>query len=371
MKKPVAVLLFFGLALPAVAISALWGAWYAVAGSVPTVSAIRLTHSWVIELPVTISRWWDVLMGPFWVAILIGLFRSQRIQRDEKLKSTLFTVSILSTLPGLYPGFAIGLGDPARAAAILTLFLFTAFGAIIGGVANWREDLASLTACCLGVGIGSGIGASVGAGVAIGVIAGITFGLTFTISLLFVAGLTTVIRQFSRSRLVRIGAAWRAIRRWPVKREIARYREQVAQHLAHITELEAQVRQASAKSREQETRFQEQERQHAELIAWCAECEGSTVEELQTRFRVRKAWVTSLAEGTLSARLRKALAVANIRYLGELAGKSEEELILLTGIGRPSLTKIKQELNRYGLTLGMQPPGGPPPHPTAPETSRP
>ncbi len=53
----------------------------------------------------------------------------------------------------------------------------------------------------------------------------------------------------------------------------------------------------------------------------------------------------------LSSRLSNALEKANIRTLGGIARKSEEDLLQIEGLGEKGITEIKEKLAEYGITL--------------------
>lgn len=53
----------------------------------------------------------------------------------------------------------------------------------------------------------------------------------------------------------------------------------------------------------------------------------------------------------LSSRLSNALEKANIRTLGGIARKSEEDLLHIEGLGEKGITEIKEKLGEYGITL--------------------
>ncbi len=52
-----------------------------------------------------------------------------------------------------------------------------------------------------------------------------------------------------------------------------------------------------------------------------------------------------------SVRSRKAFALMNVTTLGELAQKSESELLGIKNFGQTSLNEVRQKLRRYGLSL--------------------
>lgn len=61
--------------------------------------------------------------------------------------------------------------------------------------------------------------------------------------------------------------------------------------------------------------------------------------------------VKPVSELQLSVRARKALQRLNIQTIGELASRSETELLGVKNFGQTSLNEIRQRLGEYGLTL--------------------
>ncbi len=59
----------------------------------------------------------------------------------------------------------------------------------------------------------------------------------------------------------------------------------------------------------------------------------------------------SVSDLELSVRSRKALQRLNINTIGELAGRTEAELLGCKNFGQTSLTEIKQQLTTFGLAL--------------------
>jgi DNA-directed RNA polymerase subunit alpha len=59
----------------------------------------------------------------------------------------------------------------------------------------------------------------------------------------------------------------------------------------------------------------------------------------------------SVADLELSVRSRKALQRLNINSLGELASRTEDELLGCKNFGTTSLNEIKQQLGTFGMTL--------------------
>ncbi len=57
----------------------------------------------------------------------------------------------------------------------------------------------------------------------------------------------------------------------------------------------------------------------------------------------------------LSVRAYNCLKAANIKSIGELVSKTENEMLKYRNFGKKSLTEIKEVLTKYGLYLGMDP----------------
>jgi DNA-directed RNA polymerase subunit alpha len=58
-----------------------------------------------------------------------------------------------------------------------------------------------------------------------------------------------------------------------------------------------------------------------------------------------------VADLELSVRSRKALQRLNINSLGELASRTEDELLGCKNFGQTSLNEIKQQLAAFGMSL--------------------
>ena len=59
----------------------------------------------------------------------------------------------------------------------------------------------------------------------------------------------------------------------------------------------------------------------------------------------------SVSDMELSVRSRKALQRLNINTFGDLAARTEDELLGCKNFGQTSLTEIKQQLGNFGLSL--------------------
>ncbi|HVU38267.1 MAG TPA: DNA-directed RNA polymerase subunit alpha [Opitutales bacterium] len=88
----------------------------------------------------------------------------------------------------------------------------------------------------------------------------------------------------------------------------------------------------------------------SELIEFAAE--GKEVSEEQNR--LRKLLNMSVNEIELSVRAANCLNNANITTVGELAMKTEQEMLKYRNFGKKSLNEIKQKLEQLGLSLGMK-----------------
>jgi len=75
----------------------------------------------------------------------------------------------------------------------------------------------------------------------------------------------------------------------------------------------------------------------------------------------------SVEELELSVRLANCLKNANIRYIGELVQRTEQEMLKTKNFGRKSLNEIKEVLTEMGLKLGMKLEGWSPPGEEKPE----
>ena len=96
-------------------------------------------------------------------------------------------------------------------------------------------------------------------------------------------------------------------------------------------------------------------------LVWCSEDEeqdiefetvGKEVSEEQNR--LRKLLNMSVNEIELSVRAANCLNNANITTVGELAMKSEQEMLKYRNFGKKSLNEIKSKLEQLGLSLGMK-----------------
>jgi DNA-directed RNA polymerase subunit alpha len=69
--------------------------------------------------------------------------------------------------------------------------------------------------------------------------------------------------------------------------------------------------------------------------------------------RIKKILNTSVEELELTVRSSNCLKNANIRTIGDLTKKTEEEIAKTRNFGKKSLSEIKEKLKEWNLSLGM------------------
>jgi DNA-directed RNA polymerase subunit alpha len=84
------------------------------------------------------------------------------------------------------------------------------------------------------------------------------------------------------------------------------------------------------------------------------EFESESKEVSEEQNRLRKLLNMSVNEIELSVRAANCLNNANITTVGELAMKSEQEMLKYRNFGKKSLNEIKDKLEQLGLSLGMK-----------------
>ncbi len=84
------------------------------------------------------------------------------------------------------------------------------------------------------------------------------------------------------------------------------------------------------------------------------EFESEETEVSEEQNRLRKLLNMSVNEIELSVRAANCLNNANITTVGELAMKTEQEMLKYRNFGKKSLNEIKQKLEQLGLSLGMK-----------------
>jgi DNA-directed RNA polymerase subunit alpha len=84
------------------------------------------------------------------------------------------------------------------------------------------------------------------------------------------------------------------------------------------------------------------------------EFQEETIEVNEENNRLRKMLGMSVNEIELSVRAANCLNNAGITTVGELCGKSEQEMLKYRNFGKKSLNEIKEKLSQLGLSLGMK-----------------
>ena len=84
------------------------------------------------------------------------------------------------------------------------------------------------------------------------------------------------------------------------------------------------------------------------------EFESVAAEVSEEQNKLRKLLNMSVNEIELSVRAAKCLNNANITTVGELAMKTEQEMLKYRNFGKKSLNEIKEKLEALGLSLGMK-----------------
>jgi DNA-directed RNA polymerase subunit alpha len=84
------------------------------------------------------------------------------------------------------------------------------------------------------------------------------------------------------------------------------------------------------------------------------EFDETTQEVSQENNRLKKLLAMSVNEIELSVRAANCLNNANITTVGQLALKSEAEMLKYRNFGKKSLNEIKDKLTQLGLGLGMK-----------------
>jgi DNA-directed RNA polymerase subunit alpha len=75
---------------------------------------------------------------------------------------------------------------------------------------------------------------------------------------------------------------------------------------------------------------------------------------VETRPTLNEALFKPVAELPVSVRAFNGLQNADIKYVGELVQRSEQEMLKIKNFGRKSLNEIKEVLTEMGLSLGMR-----------------
>ena len=164
-------LMFRWSVFSAALIAAFWIVWYFTTGSVPVVESIKWTETSQLELPLAVSRWFDVLLGPVYSILIVGIFyRVGNLDLSPAGKKDAFSVLVIGLALGLTFGLAfslvVGLGfgglvadltfGLAIAGLVVTLVVGLVIGLGLGFVAIFVFSFALtfVTACAFGLAFG-------------------------------------------------------------------------------------------------------------------------------------------------------------------------------------------------------------------------
>ena len=155
-------LIFTGL------IALFWFFWHFINGSVPEISSVKISNKLNLELGFSISRWWDVLLVPFWTSLLVWIFTAKNLKDNEPLTDQSFGLCV-----GLIVGFTFGL-----ISLDIGLIMGLVFGLITSSIAFFNNGSIS----GLKAGMGSGLGFGLVSGIEIGLATGLIIGLLLSTS---------------------------------------------------------------------------------------------------------------------------------------------------------------------------------------------
>jgi len=85
-----------------------------------------------------------------------------------------------------------------------------------------------------------------------------------------------------------------------------------------------------------------------------AEMPAGAAPSAETRPTLNEALFNPVAELPVSVRAFNGLQNADIKYVGELVQRSEQDMLKIKNFGRKSLNEIKEVLTEMGLSLGMR-----------------
>ncbi|MDD5749739.1 MAG: hypothetical protein PHO91_03065 [Patescibacteria group bacterium] len=173
----------------ALLIALLWAIYYLIVGAMPEVPRSGRT----VYLPFTLSRWWDILIGPIYSIIVITFFSSNSVRRDKNLiGSILVFFGLIAGL--LIFGLAIDLSLVLTIGLTIGLIAGLIFGLIFGLGFSSAFSLIFSLAFSLGFSLFVSLGFGLTAGLIAGLIANLGFGLGFGLAFNLVYGLKSVLK---------------------------------------------------------------------------------------------------------------------------------------------------------------------------------
>jgi hypothetical protein len=180
MKKQKNIFLFWWPVLTAGFVALYWADYYLVFGRVPVVTGIPISPEWKLELPFSISRWWDIALGVFWPPIISFLFDHYKKEKDLDL------VLVMGLMVGLGSGLVVNLG----VGLVFCLLIIIIFGLLFSSSPSPAIGLIF----GLSVSLGAGLTAGIAAGIISGLAAVLVFGLGILAKLAFNLCLGRILR---------------------------------------------------------------------------------------------------------------------------------------------------------------------------------
>jgi len=188
--KPYIKIWWFLSLISAVLIALFWVIYGYYQGGVPVVTEIKAIPSWSLPLPISMSRWLDISIGPIWSFILVFSFT-----RVKENKYDLVFGLFISLMMGLITAMPeIGIGFVPIAGVI--------FGIIVGLNATPIVRLTASLSAGFVFGTGAGLGVGLTFGLVARFIAGLGGWLIFSIS----AWLGSLLRSLIKNKIKRIVA---------------------------------------------------------------------------------------------------------------------------------------------------------------------
>ncbi len=180
------------------AIGLFWSIWYLLAGEVPVVSQIKMWPGWTISLPITLSRWWDILAGPIWTTSII-----LAIPRNPRDRGTNLELALIGGLTGGFVGALVNI--------FLGLFFGLCSGLLFSGFLGWVALLWEWEWDTNGLAVAPSFGISFGAwfGISSGLV--VTLGIVLALALLI--GLSASFQYLTQK------GAWVIIGNWLLAKE--------------------------------------------------------------------------------------------------------------------------------------------------------
>lgn len=150
--------------------------------SIPTLTAIRLSHDWDWNLPFPISRKWDIIFGGIWTTVIIWLFTNEQLLAEAKFKGliALMWSGIISSMIC----FSFMYFNLIGVFYVCLIFQIFSIGICFFISLSHSITIRLIYNLIYGLGVGFGLGLVLGLGP--GLLAGLTFGLLMFVTILFV-----------------------------------------------------------------------------------------------------------------------------------------------------------------------------------------